>query len=162
MLKFWFETNQSGILILQLLQTFQIFLRNTIQQNIAMVQSWKDKSSSQIYMTGVNINVRTDSVDVPYKPVDGFAQLGNIWLSKTTPRLRIDFDGKTSVSSRRRLMLPSFFKLWWRSNKKFGLVLIQLKFVVNHPMLYVCHTPGELKKVHIEHPQEYYIGSGVT
>ena len=29
-------------------------------------------------MTDVNINVRTNSIDVPYKPVDGFAELGNM------------------------------------------------------------------------------------
>ena len=74
-------------------------------------------------MTCVNINVRTNFSGVLYKPVDGFAQLGSmVRLSKTTPRLRIDFDGEkkkqtnkqtkhTSVLSRKRLMLPSLFKL---------------------------------------------------
>ena len=40
------------------------------------------------------------------------------WLSKTTPRLRIDFDGKTSVLSRKRLMFSSFFNLWWDAATK--------------------------------------------
>ena len=112
-------------------------------------------------MTGANINIRTDSIDVPYKPVGGFAQLGNM-----VRHTHLIVENNTKVANR----------LWWknfsvvkietditklfqivrrRSNKKFSLVLIQFKFAFNHPMLYVCYTPGELKKVHIEHPQEY-------
>ena len=75
MLKFRFEEKRFDTHILQPLQTFQIFLRYSIQQNIKIIHSWKDKSSDQI-MTGVNINVRSNSVDVPYKPGDGYAQIG--------------------------------------------------------------------------------------
>ena len=133
----------NGTLILQL----QINLRNTIQKNIAIVQSWKDKSSNQI-MTGVNINVRMFFIN----------QLMDLhsWVS-IIRHTHLIVENNTKVANR----------LWWknvrvvkkvtdvtkpfqivtrRSNKIFSLVLIQLKFVFNHPMLYVCHTPGELKK----------------
>ena len=74
----------------------------------------------------------------------------HIWLSNTTPRLRMDVDGKKFSVVKKETRLTEgtqLFQIVKRySNTKFSFVLIQLKFVFNHLMLYVCPTTGELKK----------------
>ena len=79
-------------------------------------------------MTGVNINVRSNSVDVPYKPITGFAQLGDVVrhrhlivenTSKVTNRLR----RKNFSIVKKEADITQIFQIVRRcSNKKFRLV----------------------------------------